>query len=62
MNAIMTYKNDIIVKYLNELLSDLRDSFNSKEMKIQNLLISLKKSLKRMVKDVLQTQQRVLKY
>ena len=62
MNAIMTYKNDIIVKYLNELLSDLRDSFNSKEMKIQNLLISLKKSLKRMVKDVLQTQLRVLKY
>ena len=55
MNAVMTYKNDIIVKYLNELLSDLRDSFNSKEMKIQNLLISLKKSLKRIVKDILQT-------
>ena len=53
MNAIMTYKNDIIVKYLNELSSDLRDSFNSKEMKIQkSLSISLKKILKKKVIDV----------
>ena len=48
MNAIMTYKNDVIVKYLNEISIDLRDSFNSKEMKIQkNLSTSLKKILKK---------------
>ena len=47
MNAIMTYKNDIIVKYLNEISIDLRDSFNSKEMKTKKILsISLKKFLK----------------
>ena len=63
MNAIMTYKNDIIVKYLNEISIDLRDSFNSKEMKMQkNLSISLKKFLKKKVKDVFQTKLQVLKY
>ena len=63
MNAIMTYKNDIIVKYVNEISIDLRDSFNSKEMKMQkNLSISLKKFLKKKVKDVFQTKLQVLKY
>ena len=63
MNAIMTYKNDIIVKHLNEISIDLRDSFNSKEVKVQkNLSISLKKFLKKKVKDVFQTKLQVLKY